>query len=216
MDQEPICIAYAAQKICEQELSNALVLPRGAASLPQLFAAGELDAITINFPTPQPKAKYAKKRLVHVDHLMLYRPLFAADATVTLRTDSKPLRDYALGQFAAAGYDTRWVSDDVRRDHPEHPETEYECRTREMGAAVYGICATPGAHPSDDALTAGRMQEQSLACYLPENLDELTYVPLGMEEAVENFRNRARKGKKRLPQESQGLLMAAASANKRK
>lgn len=121
MDQEPICIAYAAQKICEQELSNALVLPRGAASLPQLFAAGELDAITINFPTPQPKAKYAKKRLVHVDHLMLYRPLFAAGATVTLRTDSKPLRDYALGQFAAAGYDTLWVSDDVRRDHPEHP-----------------------------------------------------------------------------------------------
>ena len=98
MDQEPICIAYAAQKICEQGLSNALVLPRGAASLPQLFAAGELDAITINFP--------------------------------------------------------------------------------------------------------GRAQEQSLACYLPENLDALTYVPLGMEEAVENFRNRARKSKKRLPQES--------------
>ena len=139
MDQEPICIAYAAQKICEQGLSNALVLPRGAASLPQLFAAGELNAITINFPTPQPKAKYAKKRLVHVDHLMLYRPLFSAGATVTLRTDSKPLRDYALGQFAAAGYDTLWVSDDVRRDHPEHPETEYECRTREMGAVVYGI-----------------------------------------------------------------------------
>ena len=55
---------------------------------------------------------------------MLYRPLFSAGATVTLRTDSKPLRDYALGQFAAAGYDTLWVSDDVRRDHPEHPETE--------------------------------------------------------------------------------------------
>ena len=193
MDQEPICIAYAAQKICEQGLSNALVLPRGAASLPQLFAAGELDAITINFPTPQPKAKYAKKRLVHVDHLMLYRPLFAAGATVTLRTDSKPLRDYALGQFAAAGYDTLWVSDDVRRDHPEHPET---------GAAVYGICATPGAEPIEEQLAAGRAQEQSLTCYLPENLDELTYVPLGMEEAVENFRNRARKGKKRLPQGS--------------
>lgn len=60
MDQEPTCIAYAAQKICEQELSNALVLPRGAASLPQLFAAGELDAITINFPTPQPKASTPK------------------------------------------------------------------------------------------------------------------------------------------------------------
>lgn len=167
MDQEPICIAYAAQKICEQELTNALVLPRGAASLPQLFATGELDAITINFPTPQPKAKYAKKRLVHVDHLMLYRPLFSAGATVTLRTDSKPLRDYALGQFAAAGYDTLWVSDDVRRDHPEHPETEYERRTREMGAAVYGICATPDALPSDEQLTRGARRSKALRATCP-------------------------------------------------
>ncbi len=55
---------------------------------------------------------------------------------------------------------------------------------------------------NDEQLTVGRAQEQSLACYLPDNLDELTYIPLGMEEAVENFRNRARKGKKRLPQES--------------
>ena len=59
------------------------------------------------------------------------------------------------------------------------------------------------------------MQEQSLACYLPDNLDGLTYVPLGMEEAVENFKNRARKGKKRLPQESQGLLAVATPATKR-
>ena len=80
-----------------------------------------------------------------------------------------------------------------------------------MGAAVYGICTTPGAQPSDEQLAAGRAQKQSLACYLPDNLDELAYVPLGMEEAVENFRNRARKGKKRLP-----LLMVAALANKRK
>ena len=117
MDQEPICIAYAAQKICEQELSNALVLPRGAASLPQLFAAGELDAITINFPTPQPKAKYAKKRLVHVDHLMLYRPLFSAGATVTLRTDSKPLRDYALGKRRRPPRPSRASRDRVRAPH---------------------------------------------------------------------------------------------------
>ena len=80
------------------------------------------------------------------------------------------------------------------------PETRR--KLREMGATAYGICATPGAQPSDEQLAAGRAQEQSLACYLPENLDALTYVPLGMEEAVENFRNRARKGKKRVPQES--------------
>ena len=132
---------------------------------------------------------------------MSYRPLLNAGATVTLRTDSQPLRDYARGQFAAAGYDTLWVSDNVRADHPEHPETEYERRTRKMGATVYGICAAPDAEPTAEQVAAGRAQEQSLVCYLPQDLDSLTYVPLGMEEAVENFKNRARKGKPRLPQE---------------
>ena len=201
MDQEPICIAYAAQKVCESDLANALVLPRGAAALSGLFTEGELDAITINFPTPCPKARHAERRLVHVDALMSYRPLLAAGATVTLRTDSQPLRDYARGQFAAAGYDALWLSDDVRAEHPEHPETEYERRTRAMGASVYGICATPGTEPTPEQIAAGHTQEQSLACYLPQDLDSLTYVPLGMEEAVENFKNRARKGKPRLPQE---------------
>ena len=78
--------------------------------------------------------------------------------------------------------------------------TEYEQRTRDMGARVYGICATPDAAPSETQLEAGRTQEQSLACYLPQDLESLNYVPLGMEEAVENFKNRMRKGKNRLPQ----------------
>ena len=202
MDQEPICIAYAAQRICESGAVNAIVLPRGAASLAAIFATGELDAITINFPTPCPKARHAKRRLVYIDALLSYRPLLAVGATVTLRTDSQPLRDYARGQFAAAGYVVLWTSDDVRRDHPEHPETEYERRTREMGATVRGICATPGPEPTTEQVAAGRSQEQSLACYLPQDLDSLAYVPLGMEEAVENFKNRARKGKSALPQES--------------
>lgn len=60
MDQEPICIAYAAQKICEQELSNALVLPRGAASLPQLFAAGELMPLPLTFPRRSPRPSTPK------------------------------------------------------------------------------------------------------------------------------------------------------------
>ena len=78
--------------------------------------------------------------------------------------------------------------------------TEYEQRTQDMGAYVYGICATPGAAPSKTQLEAGRAQEQSLACYLPQDLENLNYVPLGMEEAVENFKNRLRKGKNRFPQ----------------
>ena len=201
MDQEPICIAYAAQHILEAGLRNAVVVPRGARSLDSIFGTGELSSITLNFPTPCPKARHAERRLVYVDNLLAFRPLLATGGTVTLRTDSQPLRDYASGQFEAAGYRTLWTSDDVRRDHPEHPETEYERRTRGMGASVYGISATPGDEPTAETVARGRRQEQSLACYLPDDLDSLDYVPLGMEEAVENFRNRTRKGKKPRPQD---------------
>ena len=192
MDTEPICVAYAAQYICEAELPNALVLPRGADSLARIFAPGELAAITLNFPTPYPKRKFAERRLVHVNHLLSYRNLLASGATVTLRTDSQPLRDYALTQFEAAGYRTLWTSDNVRAEHPEHPVTEYERRLAAQGAPVYGICATPAATPSPAQIERGLSAEQSLVAYLPHDLDAMGYVPLGMEGAVINLRNRAR------------------------
>ena len=199
MDTEPICIAYAAQRIIEDGLKNALVLPRSAESLARIFAPGELAGITLNFPTPFPKRKFAGKRLVNVDHLLAYRALLAQGAYVTLRTDSQPLRDYAFAQFEAAGYDTHWASDDVRREHPGHPETEYETRLAAQGATVYGICATPGATPTSAQIQAGRDAEQSLAAYLPHDLDALSYVPLGMEGYVVNARNRMAKGKAATP-----------------
>ena len=123
MDAEPVCVAYAAQRVCEEDLRNVVIVPRGAGALPQIFAPGELSAITLNFPTPHPKRHHAKKRLVGVDHLLGYRPLLAAGGTVTLRTDSQPLWDFAKTQFEAAGYRAIWLSSDARREHPEFPKT---------------------------------------------------------------------------------------------
>ena len=168
MDQEPICIAYAAQKICEQGLFNALVLPRGAASLPQLFAASELDAITINFPTPQPKAKYAKKRLVHVDHLMLYRPLFSAGATVTLRTDSKPLRDYALGQFAAAGYGTLWVATTSAATIPSIPRPNTNAARARWVPSSMAFAPHPARSPAMNSSRRAARRSKALPATCPK------------------------------------------------
>ena len=199
MDAEPVCIAYAAQRAVEERLRNVVIVPRGADALADIFATGELDAITLNFPTPHPKRHHAAKRLVNVDHLLAYRPLLATNGTVTLRTDSFPLWEYAKLQFDAAGYDVRWISADTRAEHPEFPETEYEQRLTERGAAVYGICATPGPKPDPARIQTGRDAEQSLMLYLPDDLFALDYVPLGMEAAVENFKNRQLKGKSRIP-----------------
>ena len=197
MDIEPICIAYAAQRIVEEAAPNALVIPRGADALERVFAPGELSSIALNFPTPYPKRHFAQRRTVTVDHLLVYRRLLSPDGTVTLRTDSQPLRDYTLTQLDAAGYHTLWVSDDVRTEHPGIPQTEYEGRLAAQGARVYGICATPGPEPTPEQIDRGYDAEQSLVAYLPEDLESLTYVPLGMEAAVTNLINRRRREARR-------------------
>lgn len=192
MDIEPICIAYAAQRICEEQVLNALVIPRGAGALERIFAAGELAGITLNFPTPYPKRHFARRRTTTVDNLLVYRRLIAPGGTLTLRTDSQPLRDYTLTQLAAAGYRVIWTSDDVRAEHPGFPETEYEARLAAQGAAVWGVCAVPADAPSPEQVQRGRDVEQSLVAYLPDDLESLDYVPLGMEAAVMNLINRRR------------------------
>ena len=204
MDIEPICIAYAAQRIVEEGLGNALVLPRGTGSLERVFAPGELAAIALNFPTPYPKRHFARRRTTTVDNLLVYRELLAPGGTLTLRTDSQPLRDYTLIQLEAAGYRIAWSSNDVRAEHPGFPQTEYEERLAAKGARVFGVQAVPGPRPDAPQIQRGRDAEQSLMAYLPDNLEALNYVPLGMEAAVMNLVNRRRNERERAQRHANG------------
>lgn len=204
MDIEPICIAYAAQRIVEEGLGNAIVLPRGAGALMSVFAPGEVAAITLNFPTPYPKRHFARRRTTTVDNLMVYRELLAPGGMLTLRTDSQPLRDYTLVQLEAAGFTIAWSSNDVRAEHPGFPQTEYEERLAAKGARVFGIQATPGPKPNALQIQRGRDAEQSLMAYLPDSLEALEYVPLGMEAAVMNLVNRRRNERERARRHANG------------
>ncbi|MDY2776857.1 MAG: methyltransferase domain-containing protein [Collinsella sp.] len=193
VDVQPVCIAYAAQRICEAGVDNALVVPGSGERLAHMFAPGELDKITLNFPTPHPRKREALERLTTVDHLVSYRGLLARGGEVVLRTDSEPLHDYSLPQFVAAGYEVVWDSGDTRAEHPEIPLSEYEERLVEEGATVHGICAVPGPEPTDEQLRAGRAKAgDSLYDYIPDDLYEGSYVPHGMGFAITAFRNRRR------------------------
>ena len=190
VDFEPVCIARAAEHIMEDGVRNAVVIPGSPESLGGMFAPGELAGVSINFPTPEPKARHADERLVTADHLLCVRPLLSHGGTVTFRTDSLPLFRYALPQFEGAGYDVLWTSDDDRTDHPDTPFTEYEERLSEEGATVYALEAAPVAEPpSPEQLQAVRDMPQSLYDYLPDDLFEGGYVPHGMGYAMTNMRN---------------------------
>lgn len=154
--------------------------------LSTVFAVGELSALLMNFPTPFPKKKKAHYRLTHFERLMSYRPLLAPGAFVRLRTDSMPLRDFSLTQFEIAGYDVQWNTDDVRGMFPNEPWSGYEHKLVAQGAPVCGFAAVPGPAPENPQQTA----PLSLVSYLPEDIEDLAYVPHGMQGCVENMKGR--------------------------
>lgn len=188
MDAEPLCIAYAAQHITEAGLRNAVVAPGKGSDVSHVFGPGEVSCIHLNFPTPYPRKKDARKRLVILDRLVEYARVLAPTGTVRLRTDSQPLRDFALTQFDLAGYDIVWSSDDERRLRPHEPTSEYEKRLVAQGAKVLSVWATPTCVPESPVQTASL----SLVDYFPEDLFADGYVPHGMGGAVTNLRNRHR------------------------
>lgn len=186
IDGEPVCIAYAAQKAIEGNLRNMVLVPGTGEQVADMFAPGEVSRIHLNFPTPYPRKKECHKRLVILERLMDYRRILAPDGQLVLKTDSQPLRDFALTQFDLAGYVVEWSTDNARALLPDDPVSEYEERLTAQGACVYAIAATPGPMPAHVEQTA----PLSLVDYLPERLDGLDYIPHGMQGTVINLRNR--------------------------
>ena len=190
MDSEPICVAYAAQRVFESGLPNVVVVPGTGMRLREFFSPGELSVIHLNFPTPFPRKRDAGKRMACMERLMDFREVLAPGGEVRMRTDSQPLFDFMLTQVPLAGYELLWESRDARSERPDDPASEYERRLCAQGARVLAITATPGPVPERVEQTA----ELSLAAYLPHDLDELeslAYAPHGMEATVVNLRNRA-------------------------
>ena len=186
IDFEPICIAYAAQKAVESGLDNVVFCPGISDKLGDYFAAGEVSRIYLNFPTPFPRKKEARQRLTYLDNLLRYRQILAPGGTVLLKTDSYPLWRFAQTQFALAGYQTLWLSEDARAERPDDVTTEYEQRLAAQGATVYAIEARPGGTPA----TFDQPISLSLVDYLPQDLESMDYVPHGMQGSVTNLRNR--------------------------
>lgn len=186
MDNNRTCVAMAAKYAMEDGARNVVFSPGSADDLTQMFAPGEVDCLYLNFSSPFPRAKQAHMRLTYVDHLMRYRDVLAPGAPVRFRTDSMPLFEFSLTQFALAGYDVEWVTRDLHAECPGGVASEYEERLSAAGAKICALVARPGERPEHVEQTANL----TLASYLPDDLDSLDHVPYGMEDTVRNLRNR--------------------------
>lgn len=182
LDVEGVCVMRGAELALAEGVPNAVFVWADDPDLATIFAPGELDGILMNFPTPYHKKKKAHLRLTYLDRLMSYRTILAPGATVRLRTDSLPFRDFSLTQLELAGYRLLWNTDDVRALFPDEPTSAYEAKLTAQGAVVCGFEAVPGPAPEHVEQTA----LLSLVSYLPEDIENLTYVPYGMQGYVAN------------------------------
>ncbi len=147
---ESVMIRAVAKREAIGECPNLIFLRYGAEELAQVFAAGEVDRIYLNFSDPWPKDRHARRRLTSSEFLARYRNFLAADGQLEFKTDNRSLFDFSLEQATEAGWTLQAVTFDLH--HSEYAEgnimTEYEERFSAIGNPIHRFIAfPPGEHP---------------------------------------------------------------------
>lgn len=122
----------------KQPLPNLRFLQLNADLLPELFSAGEVNRIYINFPDPWPKSRHDKRRLTAPRYLNIYQQILADDGELYFKTDNQELFEWSLANFADSGLDIV----ELNYNLPEALSgimTEYERRFRASGQPIFFV-----------------------------------------------------------------------------
>ena len=130
----------AVQKMDEVPLPNVHFLCIDAASLPEIFAPGEVDRIYLNFSDPWPKDRHAKRRLTSRQFLDRYDQILSKEGRVEFKTDNQDLFTFSLEEIESSPI---WHLDASTRDlHHDtilcqgNIMTEYEEKFSSMGNPI--------------------------------------------------------------------------------
>lgn len=132
-------LVRAIEKQEEKDLPNLYFIRMDAENIADVFAAGEVARIYLNFSDPWPKDRHAKRRLTSLQFLERYEKILAREGHVIFKTDNRELFDFSLEQVREAPH---WTLLNYTYDlhHSEYVEgnimTEYETRFVERGNAI--------------------------------------------------------------------------------
>lgn len=190
LDVDGVCIVRCGDAAIAEGVTNVVFVYERDPELSLTFGEGELSSILMNFPTPFPKKKKAPLRLTYLDRLFEYQRLLAPGGSIRLRTDHVPLYKFSLTQLELAGYQLKWSTDAVRPMFPDEPWSGYEKKLVAQGAPVCGFEAVPPAGPAPEPGSIQQTVPLSLVSYLPENIEDMDYVPHGMQGCIKNMTGR--------------------------
>lgn len=132
-------LVRAIEKQEEKDLPNLFFIRMDAENIADVFAAGEVGRIYLNFSDPWPKDRHAKRRLTSLQFLERYEKILGREGHVIFKTDNRDLFDFSLEQVKEAPH---WTLLNYTYDlhHSEYVEgnvmTEYETRFVEKGNAI--------------------------------------------------------------------------------
>ena len=135
----------ALRRIKRHGLANVLIAKVGAEfALRELFAAGSLGGIVVNFPDPWPKEKHVKHRLLKRAFFELAATRLVPGGEVRLATDHEEYRDFATEQASESG-----LYDVTRPQPPEAVfETKYALKWRDLGKPLYYVVFKRNGSPA--------------------------------------------------------------------
>ena len=140
---DSVLIRALAKRAETEELSNLFYLCEDAKNVAEIFAAGEIDRIYLNFSDPWPKDRHAKRRLTSKEFFARYNEILKADGEVMFKTDNRILFDFSLEQVPEAGWQLKDVTFDLH--HSEFAEgnvmTEYEEKFSSLGNPIFRLVA---------------------------------------------------------------------------
>lgn len=134
----------ALQKREQMELPNICFMCVDARGLAEIFGAGEVHKIYLNFSDPWPKDRHAKRRLTSPEFMAVYDKILKLDGVVEFKTDNRGLFDYSLESIPAAGWRLNAHTFDLHHDEMAEGNvmTEYEAKFSAEGKPICKLIAS--------------------------------------------------------------------------
>ena len=130
---------------------NVRFMDMDALKLHDVFDAGEVDRIFINFCDPWPKSRDAKHRLTAPGFLRSYAELLDTGGEIHFKTDNRPLFDWSVSQFSDEGWLLREVTNDLHENGIVGVMTDYEAKFHAQGIPINRLVAVKIEHTKDSS-----------------------------------------------------------------
>ena len=129
-------MVVAMEKAQSMGLTNVFYIDMDVANIEEIFAAGEIERLFINFPDPWPRKKNAKRRLTHRGFLDKYCRVVREGGEVHYKTDNAPLFEFSVEEFATCGLEVKNLTRNLHENGIVGIMTGYEEKFHALGTPI--------------------------------------------------------------------------------